>query len=68
MRDRFIPLNYFKRRRHERRNSKKEKRLGTRGGIVYVRVRGEKWEEILKRVNIFDIYFTWKSMYQLYHH
>jgi hypothetical protein len=44
----------LKRRRHERRNSKKGKRLSTRGGIVYVKVRGEKWEEMLKRVNIFD--------------
>jgi hypothetical protein len=56
VRDRFTPLNYFKRRRHERRNSnsRKVKRLSTRGGIVYVKVRGEKWEEMLKRVNIFD--------------
>ena len=40
VRDRFIPLNYLKRRRHERRNSKKEKRLSTRGGIVYIKGRG----------------------------
>jgi len=44
----------LKRRRHERRNSKKEKRLSTRGGIVYIKGRGERWEEMLKRANIFD--------------